>query len=390
MSSLETHVIVIPSFKHSITVNPSETMYYTTKIFRSNMQQDCQELLNFLLNTVAEDLTKQSNIEQSHSQNHLVKRSPSPVSLLSSSTNQSGTSSTSSSSHQTWIHEIFEGVLSSETRCLSCETIRTREESFLDLSLDIDRDCSISSCLRNFSKSETLRADSKYFCETCCSKQEAQKRMRIKQFPMVLAIHLKRFKFMDHMKQHVKLDYRVVFPKDLRLSNASESAEEEDRIYDLFAFVVHIGAHPSRGHYVTVVKAESSWVLFDDDVVEILQEEELSLFFGRTSLQSQFGQTHPLETAYILFYQSRILCKSGLMPSDSVLLAKSNHEQMSGSKDLESETRWTSPSAPSSPTPRREMYSTLSEISAAPDSHSVRTGDIIVRRQLHPNRALTI
>lgn len=37
---------------------------------------------------------------------------------------------------------------------------------------------------------------------------------------MVLAIHLKRFKFMDHMKQHVKLDYRVVFPKDLRLSNA--------------------------------------------------------------------------------------------------------------------------------------------------------------------------
>lgn len=27
--------------------------------------------------------------------------------------------------------------------------IRTREESFLDLSLDIDRDCSISSCLRS-------------------------------------------------------------------------------------------------------------------------------------------------------------------------------------------------------------------------------------------------
>jgi hypothetical protein len=38
---------------------------------------------------------------------------------------------------KTFIHDIFEGTLTNETKCLSCETITSKDESFLDLSIDI-------------------------------------------------------------------------------------------------------------------------------------------------------------------------------------------------------------------------------------------------------------
>ncbi len=44
-------------------------------------------------------------------------------------------------------------------------------------------------------------------------------RMRIKKLPRVLALHLKRFKFMSNLNKYIKLTYRVVFPFELRLFN---------------------------------------------------------------------------------------------------------------------------------------------------------------------------
>ena len=43
--------------------------------------------------------------------------------------------------------------------------------------------------------------------------------MRIKKLPRVLALHLKRFKFMSNLNKYIKLTYRVVFPFELRLFN---------------------------------------------------------------------------------------------------------------------------------------------------------------------------
>jgi ubiquitin carboxyl-terminal hydrolase 12/46 len=86
---------------------------------------------------------------------------------------------------------------------------------------------------------EMLCGECKYYCENCCSKQEAEKRfiyqaeiliemkffnlfffrMRIKKLPKILALHLKRFKFVGDLNKFKKLTYRVVFPFELRLFN---------------------------------------------------------------------------------------------------------------------------------------------------------------------------
>lgn len=68
-------------------------------------------------------------------------------------------------------------------------------------------------------------------------------RMRVKKLPMILALHLKRFKYMEQLHRYTKLSYRVVFPLELRLFNTSGDAVNLDRMYDLVAVVVHCGRY---------------------------------------------------------------------------------------------------------------------------------------------------
>lgn len=70
-----------------------------------------------------------------------------------------------------FVHSLclnMQGILTNETRCLRCETVTARDETFLDLSLDIEQNSSITSCLKNFSSTETLNAEDKFFCDKCC------------------------------------------------------------------------------------------------------------------------------------------------------------------------------------------------------------------------------
>ncbi|CAI2348114.1 unnamed protein product [Caenorhabditis sp. 36 PRJEB53466] len=282
------------------------------ELFDNYMQQDAHEFLNYLLNTISETLIEEKNAEKEKaSRQNTIKKGNVTVNLHPATaglredhgSDRSGT---------TWIHEIFQGILTNETRCLSCETVSSKDEDFLDLSIDVEQNTSITHCLRVFSETETLCGDQKYFCETCSSKQEAQKRMRIKKPPQLLALHLKRFKYVDTLNRHTKLSYRVVFPLELRLFNVSDDAEHGDRLYDLVATVVHCGATPNRGHYITLVKSNSFWLVFDDDIVEKLEVSSMEEFSGMssdTSAQMPTGnQSSPQknsESAYILFYQAR-------------------------------------------------------------------------------------
>nr|XP_002120616.1 ubiquitin carboxyl-terminal hydrolase 46-like [Ciona intestinalis] len=198
----------------------------------------------------------------------------------------------------TWIHEIFQGTYTTITRCLTCETVKNKDEDFLDLSVDIEQNTSISNCLRVFSNQQTLSGEHKYSCEVCRSKQEAQIEMRIKKLPTILALHLKRFKYCETLNKYTKLTYRVVFPFELRLLNTTEDADNPERLYDLMAVVVHCGSGPYRGHYVSIVKSHDMWLLFDDDNVEKLEPSGMEDFYGVTADKNS-------ESGYILFYQSK-------------------------------------------------------------------------------------
>ncbi|CAM9642445.1 unnamed protein product [Laminaria digitata] len=206
----------------------------------------------------------------------------------------------SDSSAETWVHRIFQGVLTNQTKCLCCETVSNRDEPFMDLSLDVEQNSSVTSCLRSFSSTETLTQKNKFFCESCNALQEAEKKIRLKRLPRVLTLHLKRFKYFESLGSFSKLSHRVVFPLELRAPNMTDPAGEADadgRLYRLFAVVVHIGLGSNRGHYVAVVKSGGRWLLFDDDVVDLVNEQMLKQCFG---LARPAGTA--TNTGYLLLY----------------------------------------------------------------------------------------
>jgi len=75
--------------------------------------------------------------------------------------------------------------------------------------------------------------------------------MKIKKLPNVLALHLKRFKYQEDLNRYIKLSYRVAFPLQLRLFNTVDDAEDADRLYNLFAIVVHLGKCVTRTLFYT-------------------------------------------------------------------------------------------------------------------------------------------
>lgn len=204
-----------------------------------------------------------------------------------------------------WCTNIFQGIITNETKCLSCESITSKDETFLDLSIDIppgESAYSLTYSLNNFSKLETLNHQNKFYCNTCLSLQEAVKTIKLKKTPEILVINFKRFKYDDKLDRMVKLFDSILYPLKLRLFNTTSAGKQTDNakpedfsLYGLYALVVHIGGGPMHGHYVALCKCKAGlWFLFDDETVELVDESYVLRFFGNGP---------GLASAYILFYE---------------------------------------------------------------------------------------
>jgi ubiquitin carboxyl-terminal hydrolase 12/46 len=131
------------------------------ELFRSYMHQDAHEFLNFLLNELVDILEKESNAAKDSPQSSSPEKVPNgPVQPLANGVRKEPP--------VTLVHKNFQGILTNETRCLRCETVTARDETFFDLSVDIEQNSSITSCLKNFCSTETLNAEDKFFCDKCC------------------------------------------------------------------------------------------------------------------------------------------------------------------------------------------------------------------------------
>jgi ubiquitin carboxyl-terminal hydrolase 9/13 len=293
---------VVASHSRMGVISPAkflEVLRKENEMFRTSMHQDAHEFLNLLLNSVVTNVEENAKRRETDSEkesqpsekdipmtNH-VATPASPMTPIPNGTRSPNTTR--------WVHELFEGTLTSETKCLTCENISQRDEAFLDLSVDLEQHASVTSCLRKFSEEEMLCERNKFHCDNCGGLQEAEKRMKIKRLPKILALHLKRFKYTEDLQRLQKLFHRVVYPYYIRLFNTTDDAEDPDRLYELYAVVVHIGGGPYHGHYIAIIKTEDrGWLLFDDEMVEPVDKSYVRNFFG---------DRPGLACAYVLFYQ---------------------------------------------------------------------------------------
>ncbi|KAF9004907.1 cysteine proteinase [Hymenopellis radicata] len=305
LRSLYLHISTSPSDKGTVAPRAFiDKVREGNEIFRTSMHQDAHEFLNYLLNKIVEEVEEDRKLQHDSAAEDLsnsvatLASGVQPTIITATTSSNSGTSPEDA----TLVHKLFEGILTSETRCLTCETVSSRDESFLDLSIDIEQNSSVTACLRQFSASEMLCHKNKFFCDSCCDLQEAEKRMKIKKLPNVLALHLKRFKYQEDLQKYIKLAYRVAFPFELRLFNTVDDTDDADRLFNLFAIVVHIGNGPHHGHYISIIKTGGSWLVFDDDTVYPLPETDIPKYFGESNAGS----------AYVLYYQAADIDLPGL------------------------------------------------------------------------------
>lgn len=172
---------------------------------------------------------------------------------------------------------------------------RRREETFLDLSLDIVSDGTLEAALqRQFGEPEllSLAAGNAWRPAPGADKVDAHKGSLIllQGLPSVLQLHLKRFQFdwqtetttkiNDAFEFSERLDLRTIVPdsqnKDDRSGDGDATAaafSSHDCCYELQAVIVHVGKF-DVGHYYAYVRpnlrsssGRDDWYRFNDEVV---------------------------------------------------------------------------------------------------------------------------
>ena len=175
---------------------------------------------------------------------------------------------------------------------------RRREETFLDLSLEIDTNSAksnvISALNNTFGTPELLSEEegNGWRPESGAKPVDALKGslLQVNGLPSILQLHLKRFNY-DWMSDTMsKINARFEFPEILDMSSLCAESDEvsEGAIFDLQSIVVHNGEYGS-GHYYAYVRTsmnEKRWFRFDDQrVTQVDYSEVIADSFGGPSLQ---------------------------------------------------------------------------------------------------------
>lgn len=98
---------------------------HPSELFDNYMQQDAHEFLNYLLNTIA-DLLQEEKSQERQQNGKLVQNGGGGGSTGGGGGSEGGGGGEGEGgkeTQQTWVHEIFQGTLTNETRCLNCEAV---------------------------------------------------------------------------------------------------------------------------------------------------------------------------------------------------------------------------------------------------------------------------
>ncbi|KAF3439217.1 hypothetical protein FNV43_RR17492 [Rhamnella rubrinervis] len=189
----------------------------------------------------------------------------------------------------TLVGMTFGGYLRSKIKCMKCLGKSERCEQMMDLTVEIDGEIrTLEEALAQFTATETLDRDNKYYCSRCKSYEKAKKKLMVLEAPNILTIVLKRFQ----SGNFEKLSKSVQFPEILNMVPYMSGSSDKSAVYSLYAVVVHLDIMNATfsGHYVCYVKnIQGEWFKIDDSTVEpvelerVLSEGAYMLLYARRS-----------------------------------------------------------------------------------------------------------
>jgi ubiquitin C-terminal hydrolase len=238
---------------------------------------------------------------------------------------------------------LFSGVASTIINCVHVNHKSIIDEDFMDIQLTVSGCRNLEESFDKYIEEEILEGENKYDAGKYFGKQIAKKGIKIKKFPNVLILQLKRFEYDLERNSMHKINDRFEFKEkiDLKLYAVYQ---DEDLVFCLHSVVVHSGK-PEMGHYYAFIKSDddSLWIKFNDESVTAAEEFEVfeNNFGGDyfSYSQSSFGvfnkQMKTSESnAYILVYiksseKKKILCpiKSEEIPTNLISLIEKEKQE---------------------------------------------------------------
>jgi len=247
-------------------------------------QQDAHEVMSFLLDALHEDL------------NRIRKRPPyvERVDLAEEELTRRGEERFAAEAwhdhlrrHRSVLVDLCQGQLRSQVRCCECGKTSVTFDPFLFLSLPLPAGLKqggkepIEAAIRAFCSEEKLDGDNRWGCPRCCRRVNAHKRLTLWKLPLLLLVHLKRFRFEASASGGVprasKIEGEVSVPLqrlDLNSVMAETSPQRVPLKYDLFAAIDHVGKTASSGHYTATCRRADGWWRFDDSRTLFVGEQD--------------------------------------------------------------------------------------------------------------------
>lgn len=251
------------------------------------------------------------------------------------------------------LESIFGGKTTTQLICAGgCNKIKSREENFYNLSIEVRNLKHIYDSLEKYISGETI---SDYMCEDCNKKVDTTKRCCLSSLPNILIVHLQRIVFNLDTLMNEKINSKLEFPFELnlepytvegidwrekkKLEEANPEEIESQNLgpyllhekdyyeYILKGVTVHIGT-AEFGHYYSYIKIkDGKWLEFNDSNIRDFDPKNMeNECFGGTSSTdgaddgwgwSKGGRDNS-KNAYILVYERKI--------KDSIKLVCENEE----------------------------------------------------------------
>eukprot|EP00796_Vickermania_ingenoplastis_P004031 gene4031-2885_t len=314
--------------------------------FFTNEQQDAHEFCMFLLNEIME--TEQKIMANPKNARFFREESSGKGHSRFSTKSKTAKRSQEPENVALPLQAIMQGKFVSITACLRCESVKYKEEAFLDLSLETRQGCSLLDCVNHYGDPSLFLDNNRLKCDECGKTVNAAKTMHVEELPQfALLIHLKRFCYDPEKKDFAKTAHHVALPMEMDVEeyrveeqqgsapaaegpNARPAGKKDDKDdkddeeeqsfsgikphlrkklagvahrkarFELTGFVAHLGEGPNVGHYFTCTRyGPNLWRRFDDDTVTTMTKREVQQHFGVPIDASGMVTT----TAYILLYE---------------------------------------------------------------------------------------
>ncbi|GMI84417.1 ubiquitin-specific protease 26 [Hibiscus trionum] len=203
---------------------------------------------------------------------------------------------------RTIVQDLFRGSVSHVTTCSKCgkdSEASSKMEDFYELELNVKGLKTLDESLTDYLSVEELHGDNQYFCESCNTRVDASRSIKLRTLPDVLNFQLKRYDFLQKTTSKKKITSLFSFPAKLDMRGRLSKPSQVELIYNLSAVLIHKGSATNSGHYIAHIKDENTgqWWEFDDEHVSDLGHHPFGE--GSSTSNTKSNRTDPVHSSCI-------------------------------------------------------------------------------------------